>query len=523
MNKELIEILCRILNIEEEQFINSYLNSDEKTSSAVKQVLQKHTIPGKRLLEAVETNLSNETGFRWKAKTKPSIQKSQNGQTWLESKDINSSIYFYDENIEDCNIPITSFNEIVSFAKAVKNITLESCLFLINSEKDDIVKDLKEITEVKKKSIQTRIENLEIDLENLEKERSQIIKEQAADEENTKDFLNLAKKSREELQSAIKNEEKNDITIKDIVRVSSHENPKENIKSFGKLLRRYNNNINKDYSKKYTYTYETESGIKAKVEKELPREVIDLISFYNKRFASKVNIAKYLKHIVNDGYQEFEKDIQELQRLVENALQKDLSNLTVNFSDYRKSMLEDFITKVNDLTLRESLEKSLPFLKDYQGRLLTEKELILEFNDFWYDEEEKNTEPDKILFTAITGYLNYMKDFATKCLATAKYIKVYKKAKSIDKESIENYKITNSLLQYKKDCLVHNTGRRTSQLEVLTRRIKACKDELNLQKESLAKISIEEKELLAASANQDNNISEANKTFIKTNSNKDQK
>ncbi len=523
MNKELTKILCKILEIDEERFLNSYLNSDEKTKSAVKQVLQKHTIPGNKLLEVIETNLSNETGFRWKVKTNPKTAKGQNVQTWLESKDINSSICFYNENIEDCDIPITNFDEIASFAKAIKNITLESCLLLIDSKKDEIIKDLQEITDTKKRSIQARIETLEIDLESLENEREQIIKEQTADEEKTKEFLNLAKKSREELQSAIKNEEKNDITIKDIVRVSSHANPKENIKSFGKLLRRYNNNINKDYSKKYTYTYETESGIKAKVEKELPNEVIALISFYNKKFATKVNISKYLKHIVNDGYHEFEKDTQKLQSLIEKALQKDLSYLTVSFSDYRKSMLEDFTTKVNDLTARESLENYLPFLKDYQGRLLTEKELILEFNDFWYDEEEKNTEPDKVLFTAITGYLNYMKDFATKCLATAKYIKVYRKAKSIDKQSIENYKITNSLIQFKKDCLIHNTGRRTSQLEILARRIKACKDELNLQKETLATISIEEKELLAVSANQDNNTSEANKTYIKTNPNKDQK
>lgn len=523
MNKELIEILCKILNIGEEQFINSYLNSDEKTSSAVKQVLQKHTIPGKKLLEAVETNLSNETGFRWKAKAKSSTIKGQNGQTWLESKETNSLIFFYDENIEDSNIPITSFSQVSSFVKAVKNITLESCLVLIDSKKDEIIKDLQEITEAKKRSIKARIETLEIDLESLENEREQIIKEQTADEEKNKEFLNLAKKSREELQSAIKNEEKSDITIKDIVRVSSHENPKEHIKSFGKLLRRYNNNINKDYSKKYTYTYETSSGIKAKVEKELPNEVIDLINFYNKRFATRTNITKYLRHIVNDGYQEFEKDTQELCRLVEKAQQKDLSNLTINFSDFRESIFEDFITKVNDLTLRESLEEELPFLKDYQGRLLTEKELILEFNDFWYDEEEKNSEPNKTFYNAISGYLNYMKDFASKSLATVKYIKVYKKAQTIDKESIENYKITNSLLQYKKDCLVHNTGRRTSQLEVLTRRIKACKDELNLQKETLATISIEEKELLAASANQDNNISEANKTYTKTATNKEEK
>ena len=48
MNKELTEILCRILNIDLDEFLNSYLNDDERTMTAIEQILPKHTIEGKK-------------------------------------------------------------------------------------------------------------------------------------------------------------------------------------------------------------------------------------------------------------------------------------------------------------------------------------------------------------------------------------------------------------------------------------------------------------------------------------------
>ncbi|MCI6899053.1 MAG: hypothetical protein MR846_00405, partial [Tenericutes bacterium] len=85
MNKELTEILCRILNIDEDEFLNSYLNDDERTMTAIEQILQKHTIEGKKLLEKVAATLSKETGFKWKVKTKPAPDvKGTNEQIWLE-------------------------------------------------------------------------------------------------------------------------------------------------------------------------------------------------------------------------------------------------------------------------------------------------------------------------------------------------------------------------------------------------------------------------------------------------------
>ena len=38
MNKELTEILCRILDIDEDEFLNSYLNDDERTITAIEQI-----------------------------------------------------------------------------------------------------------------------------------------------------------------------------------------------------------------------------------------------------------------------------------------------------------------------------------------------------------------------------------------------------------------------------------------------------------------------------------------------------
>ena len=89
MSKELTEILCRILDIDEDEFLNSYLNDDERTITAIEHILQKHTINGKSLLTKVAATLSKETGFKWKVKTKPLPDvKGTYEQIWLECETI---------------------------------------------------------------------------------------------------------------------------------------------------------------------------------------------------------------------------------------------------------------------------------------------------------------------------------------------------------------------------------------------------------------------------------------------------
>ena len=94
---------------------------------------------------------------------------------------------------------------------------------------------------------------------------------------------------------------------------------------------------------------------------------------------------------------------------------------------------------------------------------------------------------------------------------------------SIDPNAIDNYKSTSSLIEYKKNCLRKNTGHRTNKVATITRQIADVKQEIDDCKEYLARMLIEEKELLTASINQDNNTSEVNKTLIKTDPNKEQK
>ncbi len=525
MNKELTEILCRILDIDEDKFLNSYLNDDERTITAIEHILQKHTIEGKKLLEKVAATLSKETGFKWKVKTKPLPDvKGTNEQIWLECETIDSSMYFYDINIQDSDIPITLFTQIASTNPTTKNITIESCLSLISSEKDEIIKELSEITETQRKSIIFRIENLESKIVSLSQERAKTLQEQKDDDDKTTEFIKQAQANRKKLQDIINTKAGGSITIKDVLRITSKLNPADKIINYGQLLAIYNENMNKDYEETYTYTYEF-AGIKGTVIKKLPAEVSQLIRFYNEKFGSKKKTIKYLKYIISDkGYPDFKETVQELTQLVNAAEAAEIDHLTVEPDDFKDSMRADFITKVNDLSRREELETIIPSLKKYSNRPLTLKEALLEFDTFWDESKENNDYlPDNRLSKAITGYINYMKQFTEKSTEVVTYIDLYRKAIIIDKDAIDNYKSTSSLIEYKKNCLRKNTGHRTNKVATITKQIADAKQEIDECKEYLARMSIEEKELLTASTNQDNNTSEANKTFIKTDPNKDQK
>ena len=525
MNKELTEILCRILNIDEDEFLNSYLNDDERTMTAIEHILQKHTIEGKKLLEKVAATLSKETGFKWKVKTKPLPDvKGTNEQIWLECETIDSSMYFYDINIQDSDIPITLFTQIASTNPTTKNITMESCLSLIAGDKGEIIKELSEITETQRKSILFRIENLENKIVSLSQERATTLQEQKDDEEKTEEFIKQAQANKERLQDIINTKAGGNITIKDVLRITSKLNPADKIINYGQLLAAYNENMNKDYEETYTYTYEF-TGIKGTVIKKMPAEVSQLIRFYNEKFGSKKKTIKYLKYIISDkGYPDFKETVQELTQLVNAAEAAEIDHLTVEPEEFKDSMRADFITKVNDLSRREGLETIMPSFKNYSNRPLTLKEALLEFDTFWDESKENNDyQPDDRLLKAITGYINYMKLFAEKSTEVATYIDLYRKAIIIDKDAIDNYKSTSSLIEYKKNCLRKNTGHRTNKVATITKQIADAKQEIDECKEYLARMSIEEKELLTASTNQDNNTSEANKTFIKTDPNKDQK
>ncbi len=525
MSKELTEILCRILGIDEDKFLNSYLNDDERTIAAIEHILQKHTINGKKLLAKVATTLSKETGFKWKVKTKPlSDVKGVNEQIWLECETIKSSMYFYDINIQDNNIPITQFTQIASTNPATKNITMESCLSLIAGDKGEIIKELSKITETQRKNILFRIENLESKIVSLSQERAKTLQEQNDDDEKTTEFIKQAQANRRNLQDIINTKADGNITIKDVLRITSKLNPADEIINYGQLLAAYNENMNKDYEETYTYTYKT-AGIKGTTTKKLPTEVSQLIKFYNEKFASKKNTIKYLRYITsNNGYKDFKKTVQKLTQLVNAAEKSEIDHLIVAPDDFKDSMRADFITKVNDLSRREKLEIIMPSLKNYSNRPLTLKEAILEFNNFWDESKENNdNQPDDRLSKAITGYINYIKKFAEKSAEVATYIDLYRNAMSIDQDAIDKYKSSSSLIEYKKNCLRKNTGHRTNKVATITKQIADAKQEIDDCKEYLARMSIEEKELLTTNTTQDNNTSEKNKTFIKTDSNKEQK
>ena len=313
MSKELTEILCRILDIDEDEFLNSYLNDDERTMTAIEQILQKHTIEGKKLLEKVAATLSKETGFKWKVKTKPLPDvKGTNEQIWLECETIGESMYYYDINIQDSDIPITLFTQISSTNPATKNITMESCLSLIAEDKGEIIKELSELTKAQRKSILFRIENLESKIVSLSQERAKTLQEQKDDEEKTTEFIKQAQDNRKKLQNIINTKADGNITIKDVLRITSKLNPADEIINYGQLLAAYNENMNKDYEETYTYTYEF-AGIKGTVIKKLPAEVSQLIRFYNEKFGSRKNTLKYLKYIISSkGYTYFKETVQEL-------------------------------------------------------------------------------------------------------------------------------------------------------------------------------------------------------------------
>lgn len=525
MSKELTEILCRILGIDEDKFLNSYLNDDERTITAIEHILQKHTINGKSLLTKVAAALSKETGVKWKVKTKPLTDaKGANEQIWLECEAIESSVYYYDINIQDSDIPITLFTQIADTNPATKNITMESCLSLIAGDKGEIIKELSEITDVKRKSILFRIENLESKIVSLSQERAKTLQEQKDDDEKTTEFIKQAQDNRKKLQDIINTKAGGNITIKDVLRITSKLNPADEIINYGQLLAAYNENMNKEYEETYTYTYEF-AGIKGTVTKKLPVEVSQLIRFYNEKFGSKRKTIKYLKYIIGDkGYSDFKETVQELNQIVNAAETTEINHLTIAPDDFKDSMRADFITKVNDLSRREELKTIMPSLKDYSNRPLTLKEALLEFDNFWDESKENNDyQPDDRLSKAITGYINYMRQFAEKSAEVASYIDLYRKAMSIDPNAIDNYKSTSSLIEYKKNCLRKNTGHRTNKVATITRQIADVKQEIDDCKEYLARMLIEEKELLTASINQDNNTSEVNKTLIKTDPNKEQK
>lgn len=523
MSIKLIETLCRILGIDENDFLNSYLNDDEITIMEIEHILQKHTIEGKELLTKVASALSKETGFKWKVKTKmPAKNKSQNEQIWLECEATKSSMYYYDINIQDSSIPISLFAQIAATNPATKDITMESCLSLIALEKGEIIKELSEVTDKKRKSLLFRIENLESKIESLSKERTKILQEQKDDDKKTQAFIKQAQDNRKKLQDAINSKTDGNITIRDLLRITSKLNPADDIIKYGELLAAYNENMNKDYEKTYTYTCDI-NCLEGTVTKEIPDEISKLVSFYNEKFASRKNTLKYLKYIIsNKGYIDFKENVQKLTQLVKDADGVETSQLIVRPSDFRDSMKNDFITKVNDLSKREQLESIIPSLKDYSNKPLTLKEALLEFNDFWYDNEENNKhEPDDRLQKAITGYINYMKQFAEKSTEIVSYINLYRQAERIDPDIINSYKSTSPLLEYKKNCLRKNTGHRTNKLVTITKQIADTKQQIDAYKEYLAKIAIEEKSLLGTTSNQNNNSNELNKTFIKTDSNKE--
>lgn len=525
MSKELTEILCRILGIDEDKFLNSYLNDDERTITAIERILQKHTINGKSLLTKVAATLSKETGFKWKVKTKPLPDvKGTNEQIWLECETIGSSMYYYDINIQDSDIPITLFSQIASTNPATKNITMESCLSLIAGDKGEIIKELSEITKAQRKSILFRIENLESKIVSLSQERAKTLQEQKDDEEKTTEFIKQGQDNRKKLQDIINTKADGNITIKDVLRITSKLNPADEIINYGQLLATYNENMNKDYEETYTYTYEF-AGIKGTVIKKLPAEVSQLIRFYNEKFGSRKNTLKYLKYIISSkGYTDFKETVQELTQLVNAVEAAEIDYLTIKPEEFKDSMRADFIIKANDLSRREELETIIPSLKKYSNRPLTLKEALLEFDTFWHEGEENNEyQSDDRLSKAITGYINYMKQFAEKSTEVATYIDLYRKAIIIDKDAIDKYKSSSPLIEYKKNCLRKNTGHRTNKVATITRQIANAKQEIDECKEYLARMSIEEKELLTASTTQDNNTSETNKTFIKTDPNKDQK
>lgn len=525
MSKELTEILCRILGIDEDKFLNSYLNDDERTITAIEHILQKHTIEGKKLLTKVATALSKETGFRWKVKTKPLPDvKGTNEQIWLECETIGESMYYYDINIQDSDIPITLFTQISSTNPATKNITMESCLSLIAGDKGEIIKELSELTKAQRKSILFRIENLESKIVSLSQERAKTLQEQKDDEEKTTEFIKQGQDNRKKLQDIINTKADGNITIKDVLRITSKLNPADEIINYGQLLAAYNENMNKDYEETYTYTYEF-AGIKGTVIKKLPAEVSQLIRFYNEKFGSRKNTLKYLKYIISSkGYTDFKETVQELTQLVNAVEAAEIDYLTIKPEEFKDSMRADFIIKANDLSRREELETIIPSLKKYSNRPLTLKEALLEFDTFWHESEENNDyQSDDRLSKAITGYINYMKQFAEKSTEVASYIDLYRKAMSIDQGAIDKYKSSSPLIEYKKNCLRKNTGHRTNKVATITRQIADAKQEIDDCKKYLARMSIEEKELLTVSTKQDNNTSQSNKTFIKTDPDKDQK
>ncbi len=530
MNEKTIELLCQILGIKEEEFIKSYLNTDEVTKIKIIETLSNHKIKSEELLKEVTSRLSKETGLAWtvlsnpKFKIKNKENESHEGTTWLENKDEKLYLYFYNKNLEKDDIDILEIPELLDTNPVLFTITKESILSIIEEQKEEIITQLHEITQSRKEILQARIKSLSNDLEVLKEEKEETIKEQLIEEKKVKDFTTTAYNSRKKIQDAINSSQCTGVTINDILTIKSNPNSEEEFENYARILRMTNRNVNNYCLQKYNFVYETELGIKGKTTKKIPEELLELIQFYKTNFKSIKNYAKFIKKVMTEsGYEEFKNTAEEYKRLLKEVSKINLSQLDINFEEYKESMFEDFKEKINNPTQRKDLIKKYPadsvaWLTKYGKRKLTSDELLIEFNKLWNKEKEQNRPIDSTFKTAMLGYLNYMRNFQERTNEMIKYIGIYQIAKKVSQEDIENYKRAFSGIDYKRNCLSKNTCIRTDQLVVLTKRITSTEKRLQEYKDKLLKISLEESELLDREKGKTKK-DESNKTYEKENQN----
>lgn len=503
MNKESIKIICNILEVEEEDYISSYLNEDNTIQEIVSKVLQKYSIKGEELTSDIARRLSEETNMTWIPITKEKFSKPSTKskrevvrQTWFTCPKMDASIFFCNKGINDINLSPTDSCILLDTQPSIRKLANKSYLYLIRKKKEKIISDLKDITNEKRRKIESRIDFLETKLTDLQKEREIILQEQEKEEKETKEYLENAAASRKKLKEHIAETTGENIPIREVLRVASKLNPIDEIEKYGDLLSFYNKNHNIKLKKDFIYTCEI-TGINGTIEKKVPSEILELVEFYQKKFASVTNIPNFLKYITRAGYQTFRNNAKELERLVQKAQQVDLTDLDVDISE-----------------LKESLQIS--FNKKLKG--LSEEELETRFNNFWNRIIKSHTEPDKSIVIEITGYIKYMNQFSQATSNIVNYINIYRFLSRIDPEIISKYQKTNSLVEYKKNILARNTSCRTYKLTKIARDTVIIQEEIAKNKAYLSKM-IEEESTLLSSTNKENMPTP--KVYIKTNDNKE--
>lgn len=503
MNKELIKMLCSILEVEEEKYISSYLNEDKNTQEIVLKVLQKYSLKGEELVSDIARRLSEETCMDWIPVTKEKFSKPSATskrktikQTWFTCPKVDSAIFFCNKGINDINLTLTDCCILLDTQPAIRKLANKSYMSLMKKRKEKIISDLKDITEVKRSKIESKIDFLETKLADLQKERENILQEQRKEEKEENEYLENADASRIKLKEHIAKELGENVPIREFLRVASKLDPKDEIEKYGNLLAYYNKKHNPSFRKDYIYTCEI-TGINGIVKKQLPDEILKLSEFYQKNFASVTNISGYLKYITRNGYQVFRNNAKELERLVQDAQHRNLTSLSVDISELKESIQINFNKKL---------------------RGLSTEELETRFNNFWNRIRKNHPNQDAKIINEITGYIEYMSHFSAATSNMANYINIYRALSKIDPEIISEYQETNSLVEYKKNTLAKNTSCRINKLTKIARDINIVQEEIIKERTYLAKMTEEGSALLSST---DKESISTPKIYIKSNDNKE--